>query len=513
MADRPPNILWFCTDSQRWDTLGCYGNRFVTTPAADRLAAEGARFDCCISQSPLCTPSRGSFLTGRYPVTNRLRMNGQVCPPDLGPHLITNVLKSQAGYVNGLVGKLHLNACDNRLLLGAEWWKHDAKEWFRGMEPRIADGYDDFLWDHAPSGAFTSSAYTRWLIAHGYPRDESSPRDDCRFVTNGRPVQAHQTTWCAEESITFLNAHADQPYPWLLSVNVFDPHPGFNPPAECLAPYLDRLEDIPLPAYAEGEVSTRPAAQQEWFKGGHGLKWPEMNARDHRLCRAAYWAMCDLIDAQFARVLSALDRTGQRDNTVVIFTSDHGEMLGDHGLYVKGPAMYDAAVRVPLIIRWPGHIAAGQSIGGMVELADLVPTLLDAAGLQTPPGVQGLSFWPSLTDGHTPPRTDAYCEYYDGNPEGSFGTMIRTASHKLIRWHGRHRNAGAMTGARYDPPREVARLADDQGELYDLVHDPAERHNLWLDPTAGDIKRTLLMHLSDRMSACCDPQYPRIGVY
>src|SRR5438093_224085 len=114
MMNQPPNILWICTDSQRWDTLGCYGNSFVTTPHADRLAREGVVFEHAFSQSPVCTPSRASFLTGRYPVTTRLRQNGQVCPPDL--RLVTKTL-AEAGYVCGLSGKLHLSPCDNRLLL------------------------------------------------------------------------------------------------------------------------------------------------------------------------------------------------------------------------------------------------------------------------------------------------------------------------------------------------------------------------------------------------------------
>src|SRR3546814_459571 len=123
-----------------------------------------------------------------------------------------------------------------------------------------------------------------------------------------------------------------------------------------------------------------------------------MRDEDHRLVRAAYWAMCDLIDQQVGRMLDALDRTGQRENTIVIFMSDHGEMLGDHGIYLKGPYFYEPAVRVPLIVSWPGTIAGGRSVPEMVELVDLAPTLLDAAGLAPFAGMPGVALWALMRD-------------------------------------------------------------------------------------------------------------------
>lgn len=140
------NILWICSDSQRWDTLGCYGNRLVHSPNIDRLAREGMLFENAIAQSPLNTPSRGCFLTGRYPVTNRLRQNGQNAPADLRP--VTKML-AEAGYVCGFSGKLHLSACDKRLTFGPEWWKVPSGEWIVPVEPRIADGYSVVHWSHS----------------------------------------------------------------------------------------------------------------------------------------------------------------------------------------------------------------------------------------------------------------------------------------------------------------------------------------------------------------------------
>ncbi len=485
-----PNILWICTDSQRWDTLGCYGNAFVRTPAVDRLSREGVHFENAFCQNPLCTPSRGNFLTGRYPVTNRLRQNGQDIPPT--EKLVTRILADD-GYVCGLSGKLHICACDHRIRnFGPEWWRHDQDLYFKGVEPRIDDGYTEFHWDHAPSGRYRSSAYTRWLLEKGVKVDEPK-RDDTEFVQHGMPTEHHQATCCAEKAVDFMRAYADAPHPWLFSVNIFDPHFSLDPPDDFLEPYLARLDDIPLPDYVEGELDGKPPYQDAFSQGKH-FNRTKMTERDHRLTRAAYYAMCDLIDEQVGRMVDALEETGQREKTLVIFTSDHGEMLGDHGLYIKGPFLYEGAIRVPLIVSWPGAIEGGRRVSSLIELGDIAPTLLDAAGLPRHPGMQTKSFWPHLTGekDFADFRDDVYCEYYNSNRNKplQFCTMVRTGRHKLVAWHGQ-----------------------DLGELYDLEADSKEARNLWNDPGSAELKTRMLVRLCDRMAQTADPLPPRIGIY
>ncbi len=491
---KPTNILWICTDSQRFDTLGCYGNPHVRSPNIDRLAAEGVLFEHCYAQNPLCQPSRGSFLTGRYPVTTGLRQNGQNIPAD--EKLITRMLADHE-YICGLSGKLHLCACNRRFTLGETWWElPDEERVIQGVEPRIDDGYAEFYWDHAPSPKFRSSAYNRWVREHG-AAIEQRPREDSRFVKIGMPPELHQTTFCAQKAIDFIEAYEGYAHGWLFSVNIFDPHFVFDPPQEYLKPYLDRLDEIPLPNYVEGELADKPAWQAERHARCKYAGYDEADLgdpREHRMLRAAYWAMCDQIDVQVGRMLDALDRTGQRENTLVIFTSDHGEMLGDHGLYTKGPFLYDPAIRVPLICSMPGTVAQGVRASGLVELSDLAPTVLDAAGLPRHPGMQTRSLWPMLT-GEAPAeafRDDVYCEYYNSNPDNPKGflTMVRTETHKLIVAHG--------TGG---------------GELYDLRSDPAETRNLWDDPAAAEAKTALLVRMTDRMAKTADPLPRRIGIY
>jgi len=494
MNDNRPNILWICTDSQRWDTLGCYGNRFGHTPNADRLASTGMLFEQCYAQNPLCTPSRGNFLTGRYPVTNKLRQNGQnILPSEV---LVTRLLRDSA-YICGLSGKLHLSACNRRFTLGEEWWKLPPDEQVvQGVEPRIDDGYVEFHWSHAPGSQFRSSEYTRWLLAKGTVF-ETRPRTDSAVVRSGMPSELHETTWCAEEAIRFIEAYQGFGHPWLFSVNFFSPHFPFDPPDACLEPYLGRLEEVPLPNYVEGELNDKPAWQRERHQHKHYAYTGENDAGDpheHRMCRAAYWAMCDQIDAQLGRLLDALERTGQRENTIVIFTSDHGELLGDHGVYTKGPFLYDPAIHVPLIVSWPGHIPEGVRVPALVELGDLAPTVLDAAGLPRHPGMQTRSLWPLLI-GQAPTdhfRDDVYCEYYNSNPDkpSTFLTMVRTERYKLIAAHGHP-----------------------VSELYDLQEDPGENRNLWNDPAYAALKTDMLVRLCDRMAQTADPLPRRIGIY
>ena len=471
---KPPNILWICTDQQRFDTLGCYDNPFVHTPNLDRLARQGVVFEHCYTQNPVCTPSRASFLTGRYPRTTRCRQNGQSIPSN--ERTITRLL-ADADYTCGMSGKLHLSACHPTVC--------------KTTERRIDDGYAEFHWSHGPREAWVTDEYFHWLREKGV-RLERKPVPGSKYVqVSDVAAEHHAVSWCAQKAINLIEAHASMDRPWLFSVNPHDPHHPFDPPIEYLERYLPLVDDIPLPNYRSGELEVKPIFQKTDHCGAYnhpGLyPYPDMSDTDHRLIRAAYWATIDLIDEQVGRMLEALERTGQLEKTFVIFMSDHGEMLGDHGIYLKGPYFYDPGVRVPLIISWPGGIEGGRRSQAMVELVDIAPTLLDAAGLDRDPGMQGRSLWPILSgqanlDVH---RDDVYCEYYNANfrhdPLG-YATMVRTRRHKLVAVHGM-----------------------DCGELYDLEQDPNETQNHWDDPAYQGVKVEMLKRLCDRMAWTIDP--------
>ncbi|RKU30859.1 sulfatase [Candidatus Poribacteria bacterium] len=474
MSNNPPNILWICTDQQRYDTLGCYNNTFVRTPNIDKLAQDGIVFNYAYSQSPVCTPSRASFLTGRYPRTTRCRQNGQAIPPD--EVLVTKLLKD-AGYVCGLAGKLHLAPCNPQVC--------------KGTEQRIDDGYDQFFWSHDPADAWSTHDYIQWLSDKGLQRN-STPFPESKYVRVIPSEEHSQTTWSVERAMSFIGSASRFKQPWLFSVNMFDPHHAFDPPIAALERYRDVLHDIPLPNYVEGELDDKPIWQQIDHCGAYGGKsgspFPDMSEDDHRWVTAAYWAMIDVIDTQIGRLINYLDETEQRENTIIIFTSDHGEMLGDHGIYLKGPYFYEPAIRVPLIISGPNMLTSGQHSDALVELVDLAPTLMEAANLEPYPGMQGQSLLPMLSGGKSLDfhKDDVYCEYYNAmgwhrEPTAN-ATMVRNNRYKIVAAHGTK-----------------------NGELYDLETDPMETYNLWNSSNYKDVRFTMQERLIDRMAWTVDP--------
>ena len=477
------NVLWICTDQQRFDTLGCYGNPWVKTPNIDRLAQMGVKFDRAYAQCPVCGPSRASFLTGRYPRTCGVRQNGQDMQKD---EILLPKLLHMNGYYCGLAGKLHISAC------------HDSA--CKIMEPRIDDGYDFFRWSHHPA-AFSGTnwpmnEYSMWLAEKG--TDYITPdRTECKYIQTGMPEDLHQTTWCTNQAIQFMESAKRYHLPWFFSLNYFDPHHPFDPPKEYLERYLSRLEELELPDYVEKEWETKPVFQKTDHFGAYDTEglfpFEEMSPADHRYIRAAYFAMIDLIDHQVGRLLDWLEINEQLNDTLIIFTSDHGESLGDHGMYLKGPYFYESSVHVPLIFTCPGKIKGGRTSNALVELTDISETVCEAAGIQKAAGMQGMSLWPLLTGERmlNKHRNNVYSEYYNSNINHrlplAFVTMVYDGRYKLCRVHD---------------PEEKQQIT---GELYDLAADPGEHHNLYYEKDAEDVKILMLEKLSDRMAQTCDP--------
>jgi arylsulfatase A-like enzyme len=460
-----PNVLWFCADQQRWDTIGALGNPHVRTPNLDRLVREGTAFTHAYCQAPVCTPSRASFLTGKYPSTLHINTNGNThFPPE---HRLLPRRFADAGYDCGLSGKLHL--------AGAAW----------GREPRVDDGYRFFQYSHAPRHDWPKGHdYADWLTAQGHDPGEvmavrskrQGPLHEPTAEQDNTPAALHQTHWCVEKALEFIAEPRPDATPWLISVNPYYPHPPFNPPWE----YYRRYDPaaLPGPHFRESDLETQRRLASGGVDFQSAPKRPEEFAAQK--VQAAYYAQIEFLDAELGRLLDALDRSGERERTVIVFTSDHGEALGDHGLTQKGCRFYDGLVRVPLIWSLPGTIQQGLVSDALVELTDIAPTLHELAGLPIPEGTQGRSLLPILTGaapaGHH--RDFVRSEYYDAVelPNHTFGTMYRDRRWKLIVYHD----------------LEV-------GELYDMQSDPWEHDNLWDsdEPEHQRVKTDLLKRTFD----------------
>lgn len=457
-----PNILWICTDQQRYDTIHALGNDYIRTPNIDKLVETGTTFTHAFCQSPICTPSRASFLTGMYPSTIHACINGNDHWDEAAP-LITKIL-ADIGYDCGLAGKFHL----------ASAMAHEPE-----LRPKD-DGYRRFWYSHAPhQGIGKGNQYTDWLVSIGQDFKELKKKHG--YI----PAKWHQTTWCADRAIEFMKEQRSGP--WLFSVNIYDPHGPFDPPQE----YVERfdIESLPEPLFSESDLAAQERLAEIYFQS----KAKQPVYPEAKLTLAKYWAQIELIDENVGRILDALEETGQRENTVVIFTSDHGEMAGDHGLNKKGCRFYEGLVRVPLIFSWPKRFKQGLISDALVELVDTTPTLLELTGLSVPETMQGKSLLPIL-EGKVDPgkhRDFVRCVYYKAlDGPKSYATMIRTREYKLVNYHG------------HDP-----------GELFDLEKDPYEFDNLWEDPAHADVRFELMKKSFDALAFAVDTGPPRVGGY
>jgi choline-sulfatase len=430
-VNAPTNVLVILSDQHRADAMGCSGSEVARTPALDRLSAAGVRFDQAYCQSPLCAPSRGSLLTGTHCHTCGLVT--QKTPPRFELPTIGTVFRD-AGYVTGAFGKMHIPGEDA---------VHDLGFTERGLRicTRKVHAYADVLprdrflkyWAHG-AGEWDMKNYNPW--------NRPSELDESELVD----------TLAVDRGIRFLEEHGRDAF--LLFIGIEKPHPDWYAPAR----FHDLYDPARMPLPRDFDLALEDVPESMRRRQDY-LESHRHTAEEVRGCVAAYLANVSCADHQIGRLLDALGRLGLAGRTVVVYCSDHGETLFEHG-WVQKHAFWELLVRVPLILAGPGLGPGGRAVPGIVSLMDLLPTLCELTGVPEPDGLEGRSLVPALDGGALGRDDEAFSEYYWTSPPSR---MIRTGRWKYVHTEG------------------------ETAQLYDMETDPFERRNLARDGGHADV--------------------------
>jgi arylsulfatase len=454
MPNEKPNIILIMTDQQRYDTIGALGFPHVDTPHLDRLVNEGVTFTNCHITAASCVPARASLFKGYYPHTTGVMRNG-----DPWAHTWVERL-ADVGYRCINVGKMHTIP-------------YDAPAGFH--ERYVVENKDRYM-----EGRYYFDEWDKALAAHGLVKQQRElyrKRDDYGERLGAfeweLPEHLHSDVFVGKMASWWINAYPKTD-PLFLQIGFPGPHPPYDPIARYAEPYMNK--DLPLPEVSEQELEELPPAyktlRQHNSEVDHDSVLWSLNPTKEQLHRlwAYYLANVTMIDEQIGDILKSLDDKGYLDNAVVIFVSDHGDSMGDHGQIEKW-TFYEEIIRTPCIM-WsknPDLIAGGgRKDDGLCQLFDLGPTILDLAGAEVPEDFEARSLIDAAQGRPWDPRDYVFCEQVaDTNLTGTkMETMVRSNKWKLVHFMG-----------------------EDSGQLFDLENDPKEKRNLWDDPAYADDKK------------------------
>ncbi len=475
-----PNILFLQTDQQRHDALGCV-NPAIRTPNLDALAARGTRFSQAVCNVPMCVPSRYSMMTGLYGFQCGVKHNTQMIARDTDlPVPVLAQRLAEAGYQTAGFGKTHWYI-GSRIMPGTPIEGSCRGFEIRALRGAREPGNDEcgalYMADDEPE----QHARVAGVQKHGGPGGESV--EGYTGGISGLDASHHAEGWLARQALNFLDQGRDATRPFFLYLSLDYPHVPLFPPKP--------FEDL----YAGTDFPDNPPPDP--VPSGHAIRskfkeiWPNMTSEQRRCAWMRYAALCSFVDDCFGQVIEKLHAKGELDNTLVLFASDHGDMMGERGRVSKY-CLYESSVRVPLILAGPGVEQAGTADDRLAELVDVMPTLLAAAGEEIPECLPGLNLLSAES------RSGAFAEMHGGGYEDcqqAPSVMWRTADWKLI-LHVPGR-LGDIHG-RYD------RI---DGELFDLADDPRELNNRYEDPVCAPIRERMtaqaLMHVM-----CCLGRFP-----
>lgn len=466
------NVLLITSDQQHWNTLGQI-NPEVKTPALDKLAEEGTTFTRAYCPNPTCTPTRGSLITGKYPSQHGAYSLGTKVPetePTVGDRF------REAGYTTALVGKAHfqpLRGTDEFPSIEAYPVLQDLKFWQDFDDVFYGFDHIELARNHTDE-SHVGQHYALWMEEKGL----TNWRDYFRSPTGNNdtqvrkwliPEEYHYNAWIAERTNSLISDYNDNDEPFFMWASFFDPHPVYLAPEPWDTMYDPN--EITVPQGIAGEHDNNPpqfqltqqenpdfsSYQEPNGSGCHGFH-SHLHDRDE-LAKdiACYYGMVSCMDKYIGEIIDHLDKLGLKENTIVVFTSDHGHYYGHHGLIAKGAFHYDDGIRVPMIARLPEQIPAGQQSHTLQTLVDYAPTLLAYCGLDIPDEMTGVSQQTVWNGDESNAREHVIVENRHQPTTLHLKTYI-DETHKLTVYYNQ-----------------------DYGEIYDLKHDPDENKNLWSD--------------------------------
>ncbi|MHC4915816.1 MAG: sulfatase-like hydrolase/transferase [Planctomycetota bacterium] len=463
------NVVLIMSDQQKASSLPLYGNGIVRAPNLERLAASGCLFTRAFTSCPLCVPARVSTFTGQYPSAHGSLDNNELMFP--GKRHLLRLLK-EAGYVAGLAGKNHC---------------------FRDEEVALFDSVAECS-HRGPDVSDEPYAAARRFIV------ETPDLKGCwTWAVNPNPPESLGTHWITDRAIEFVEAQRDRPF--FLWYSIGDPHIPF----QTAEPYASMYPpgDVDMPPQREGEMEGKPRAQRI---DRHVMRGDDVDEERVRRIRSIYYGMNTYVDDEVGRFLSRLDELGLAEDTLVIYTSDHGEYLGEHRMIRKSKSAYDCLTHVPFILRGPG-VPAGGSRGEFVGLEDVMPTVLRAAGLEVPAEVQGRDLGALLRGEDFADRGLAYVEYGGQTepwPEGRPYDVCSAPDSSD--WSPRLKvgGHGKMRAVRTEKWK-LAVYVNDTPELYDLEKDPGELENVYGRPGTEEVTARLTALLLEQMMRTANP--------
>lgn len=520
---RKPNILFITSDQHRWDCFG-FEHRKVRTPNLDRLALSGTRFSNCLTPNAVCQPSRASILTGMLPLSHGVIDNGIDLPNEMADLGFAAQL-SKAGYNTSLIGKAHFTSkatfeptgspeCQfSSANYGEDWFgpymgfNHVELMVMGHFQRRLPPGHKYLLPFEPPHGQH----FERWFHSRGTPGEARRSWEDsidgngllaAQTWNSALPEEWHTSTWVADHTIKFLRSAKTKKSPFCLWASFPDPHHPFDCPAPWNGMYDPSEIDIPNNRFRDFE--SRPWWHQKLYgndekinpneytnkKLGSAARMSAQTDEQLRHMTANYYGMISLLDHNIGRIVSTLEKLDLNQDTIIIFTSDHGELLGDHGLILKGPTLYEGLTKVGLILSGP-NITANQIIDEPVSTVDLAATMCDYCDVETPPEAQSQSLR-NLIRGEKNIRDVAYNEWRAGSDRYNLTLDLRLVRTK-----------------RY---KAIFELESGDGEIYDLHDDPHEMINLYNDPNHQRIKNELRDMMLERPGSVLEYELPRIAV-